>query len=241
MMKVLVHHIEQEIYHQTSNIGHTKSQHLNVSCLYCSCLCPTHWSQVLSQEWRCSWSSADRRCSNNIWVINNFLFTKVYITGLMVQCKPDISRSCISRNRIYRGRMLDPIFWPPISLISRTWLPRVRFFRDIAVIPWTPFTGDSFSRNLLTSDAFDLARRRQFSAKSALGQSGLPVKCGHTCCAMASHGRRIIDTSIVSQSRVLLIRCPCKSVPQTANQGKKNAFLIKSSLTGFFICIGNRT
>ena len=36
-------------------------------------LCLIHWSQVLSWEWRCSWSSADRRCSNYIWVINNFL------------------------------------------------------------------------------------------------------------------------------------------------------------------------
>ena len=34
-----------------------------------SCLtCLIHWSQVLSQEWRCSWSSA-----NYIWVINNFI------------------------------------------------------------------------------------------------------------------------------------------------------------------------
>ena len=39
----------------------------------CSCLCPIHWSQVLSWEWRCSWSSADRRCSNYIWVISNFI------------------------------------------------------------------------------------------------------------------------------------------------------------------------
>ena len=38
-----------------------------------SCLCPIHWSQVLSAEWRCSWSSADRRCSNYIWVFNNFI------------------------------------------------------------------------------------------------------------------------------------------------------------------------
>ena len=37
----------------------------------CSCLCTIYWSQVLSGEWRCSWSSADRRCSNYIWVINN--------------------------------------------------------------------------------------------------------------------------------------------------------------------------
>ena len=35
----------------------------------CSCLCPIHWSPVLNREWRCSWSSADRRCSKYIWVI----------------------------------------------------------------------------------------------------------------------------------------------------------------------------
>ena len=39
--------------------------------LSCSCLWPIHWSQVLSWEWRCSWSSANRRCSNYIWEINN--------------------------------------------------------------------------------------------------------------------------------------------------------------------------
>ena len=35
----------------------------------CSCLCPTHSSQMLSREWRRTWSSADRRCSKYIWVI----------------------------------------------------------------------------------------------------------------------------------------------------------------------------
>ena len=30
-----------------------------------------------------------------------------------IQCTPDISQSCVSRNWIYRGRMLDPIFWRP--------------------------------------------------------------------------------------------------------------------------------
>ena len=39
----------------------------------CSCLCPIHWSQMSSWEWRCRWSSADRRCSNYIWAINNFI------------------------------------------------------------------------------------------------------------------------------------------------------------------------
>ena len=28
---------------------------------------------VLGWNWRCSWSSANRRCSNYIWVINNFI------------------------------------------------------------------------------------------------------------------------------------------------------------------------
>ena len=39
----------------------------------CSCLRSIHWSQVLSWEWRCSWSNADRRCSNYLWVISNFI------------------------------------------------------------------------------------------------------------------------------------------------------------------------
>ena len=55
--------------------------------------------------------------------------------------------------------------------------PKSAIFCEIAVIPWTPYAGDSFSRNLLTVVAFDPAHRRQFSTKSALGQSGLPVKC----------------------------------------------------------------
>ena len=39
----------------------------------CSCLCAIYWSHVLSGEWRCSWSSAGRRCSNFIWAINNLI------------------------------------------------------------------------------------------------------------------------------------------------------------------------
>ena len=35
----------------------------------------THTCNLLkpSRKWRCSWSSADRRCANYIWVINNFI------------------------------------------------------------------------------------------------------------------------------------------------------------------------
>ena len=43
---------------------------------------------MLSREWRCSWSSADRRCSNYIWVIDNFIayYGTTYIRDLTVIC-----------------------------------------------------------------------------------------------------------------------------------------------------------
>ena len=74
------------LYRKTSSISCTKSQNINVSCIPCSCLRSIHWSQVLSWEWRCSWSSADRGCSNYIWVINNFIayWGAAYIIGFMV-------------------------------------------------------------------------------------------------------------------------------------------------------------
>ena len=42
---------------------------------------------MLSREWRCSWSSADRGCSNYIWVINNFVahLGVAHIRGLVVR------------------------------------------------------------------------------------------------------------------------------------------------------------
>ena len=59
-----------------------------------SCLCPIQWGQVISQEWRCSWSSANRRCSSYIRVIDNFISYKgaPYITDLTVHmiCAPGI-------------------------------------------------------------------------------------------------------------------------------------------------------
>ena len=70
----------------TSNISHTYSPNLMFLILSGSCFCPIHWSQVLSWEWRCSWSSADRRCSNYIWVIDHFIAYQVtiYMIGLTV-------------------------------------------------------------------------------------------------------------------------------------------------------------
>ena len=70
-------------YHQFSNIWNIKSQNLSISC---SCLCAIYWSQLLSRDWRCTWSSTNRRCSNYIWVISNFIayYGMTYIRSLMV-------------------------------------------------------------------------------------------------------------------------------------------------------------
>ena len=50
--------LHNHTYHQTPTISHTKSKNemLLISC--CSCICPIHWSQVLSREWRCNWTGA---------------------------------------------------------------------------------------------------------------------------------------------------------------------------------------
>ena len=100
--------------------------------MFCiSCLCfiwittgPIHWSHVLSWEWRCSWSSADRRCSIYIWVINNFIANSgtSSIRGLMVyewnnHLQSRFLSTCfLSKLHMlhgYQGR-LDLYCWSPI-------------------------------------------------------------------------------------------------------------------------------
>ena len=91
------------------------------------------------------------------------------------------------------------------------------------VTPWTQFTGDNFSRNLPTVIAFVPDSQETIFCEI---NSSLPVSAGwNTCCAMVSHARRSFDTSIVSQSRVRLIQCQCKSRLQITNLGINNAFL----------------
>ena len=64
-----------QMAHLPSNLWYkcTKSQNLIFLISSCSCLCLIHWTQVLSQEWRCSWSTTNRQFSNYIWVTNNFI------------------------------------------------------------------------------------------------------------------------------------------------------------------------
>ena len=156
----------------------------------------------------------------------SFYLNKYRICVMQWQCMYSVSP--IYRGRVYRGigyiavACWTPFFCPPISRILQTWRPRARYF----------------SRN--RGNSLHSIGRRQFFAKSAHRDSlcscsletifreinsSLPVNAGwNTCCAMGSHARRSIDTSIVSQSRVQLIQCQCKSRLQTANLGINNAF-----------------
>ena len=96
---------------------------------------------------------------------------------LVIQCKPDISRSCISRNWIYRGCMLDPIFFgPPISRILQTQRPRAWYFSRNRGNSLHSIAGDNFSWNLLTAIAFVPVCWRQFFAKST--QAYLSMRAG---------------------------------------------------------------
>ena len=69
-----------------SNIRRSKSPNLNVSRLVLQLYLAKPMKSVLSRKWRCSWSSADRRCSHYIWVIDNFIVYKgaSYIRDLTV-------------------------------------------------------------------------------------------------------------------------------------------------------------
>ena len=57
----------------------------------------------------------------------------IYYWYVKIQCTPDISRSCISRNWTYCGHMLEAHFLAPKSAI----------FFEIVVTPWTQFAGDN--------------------------------------------------------------------------------------------------
>ena len=77
---------QKSTYCKVSNIRLTKFPKWNDSRLVLQMSLPNLFSHVLSWEWRCSWSSADRRCSNYIWVINNLIAHKcaTYIRDLTV-------------------------------------------------------------------------------------------------------------------------------------------------------------
>ena len=97
------------LHHQTSNIKHTKSPNVMFLVLSCTCLCPIHWSQVLSWEWRCSWSSAERRCSNYILV-----------TTILLPAKMQLILEVWLHVILWQNRLFHPLYSPgtPSSVAS---------------------------------------------------------------------------------------------------------------------------
>ena len=73
-------------YCQATNIKCTKSENLNVSRLILQLSLPIPLKPGVKSRMKCSWNSTDRRCSNYIWVINNFIAYKgaAYIRGMTV-------------------------------------------------------------------------------------------------------------------------------------------------------------
>ena len=92
----------------------------------CNWLCPIHISRVLIREWRCSWSSADRWCSNYIWVINNFIayWDASLIRCFTVEMKLHAQYSSIHlKNSTTIWQLRQPRIWcchylPPGSLLT---------------------------------------------------------------------------------------------------------------------------
>ena len=160
----------------------------------------------------------------------DFVFTKIVFT-FSDGNKLHYSVSPIYRGCIYRGiGYIAVACWTPFF-----WRPRARYFSRNRGNTLFQFAGDNFSRNLLTAIAFVPGSPETIFRKI---NSGLPVNAGwNTCCAMVSQARLSIDTSIVSQSRVRLIQCQCRSWLQIANLGINNTFLMKSSLADHAVYI----
>ena len=78
---------------------------------------------MLSREWRCTWSSTDRRCSNCIWVINNV----VAYSGETYMCEGSKKRLKGNESKYINVEQWDVIthprhnFKPPLKL-GREWL-----------------------------------------------------------------------------------------------------------------------
>ena len=72
------------IYRKISNIRRTKSENLSDCRLVLQLPLDNALKPGVKLRVRCKWSSADRRCSNYIWVINNFIANAgaPYIRGL---------------------------------------------------------------------------------------------------------------------------------------------------------------
>ena len=103
---------------QVSNISCTESQQLKDSCTVLRLSLPNPLSQMWSREWRCSWSSAARRCSNYIWVIDNVIaYWGALISEVLRLFSSFCDSICTLKNKTRKARLIPLRLTPNHTII----------------------------------------------------------------------------------------------------------------------------
>ena len=162
-------------------------QILKLNVLFCCCFFASDWNQVLRQEWKCSCCSADRRCSNHIWVINNFIILYQRFDGKFwhrpMRDEENATRYC-SQNALFTD-----LYWYSVNkanlrdliaatgLVISNWIQIVNFSARVTVkfdgwprktIGHFFFTTSSFVHNFKSIGEFKLvlqSKNAQFGSK----------------------------------------------------------------------------
>ena len=117
--------------------------------LVSSCSCSIHWSQVLCEEWRCSWSSANRRCFNYLWVINTFIANErvAYIRGLRIVTMS----SKVTHVVIYAKHWGKPNFTVMYIFIFQIWIWSWKNWKNKQTVKFSWKIWTSYASSILYS------------------------------------------------------------------------------------------
>ena len=122
----------------------------------CSCLCAIYWSQVLSWEWRCSWSSADSPGVISEMIPQIYLFSKFNLENPR-------SRSRIKSSRV---AIILLIHNPLVSYQSVHPFLKYNYFK---IWPWVNFKSSRSSRLYSGFNASNTFRPEQYCCCSVNG------------------------------------------------------------------------
>ena len=88
---------------------------ITVSLLAFSCVYPICYSQVFSWEWKCSWSIADRRWPNYIWMSNKLIayYSVAYIRDLMVVMEKGVNMGFHHHDDLAIDPLCNVVNWSP--------------------------------------------------------------------------------------------------------------------------------
>ena len=158
--------------------------------LSCNCFCQIYWSHVLSWEWKCSWSSADRRCSNYIWVINNSIVYKgaTYIRDFTVYEYACGIYTCLCAYTYvcaygYSYRLIDMRIYVSVStsacspLLSAILTLRQYFFISFTLLIVLLYCYVLWCCTFVTGQPLTLIKTMNWTA-SITNNSSIPRSCG---------------------------------------------------------------